>query len=308
MLIGTVKEIWRYPVKTMAGERLQATNVGSLGIPGDRGWAVRDEGIGEITNGKRIPLMMQCAARYRSSPTDEMIPDVDILLPDGQQIGSDAEDVNQRLSEAFGRAVTLWPRQPAEDLDHYRRKSLSARLVGPLAQSAMFRSLLPVLTKLPNISRTVRQEFSREANEPIPDLSTLPPEVIQFTSPPGTYFDAYPIHVLTTASLRAMAEFNDASIWDSRRFRPNFLIATVDGINGLVEATWNDRILKLGSTQIRCDIPTVRCGMTMQQQDGIPKDPSILRTIVKHADQNLGSYANVVVEGNVAVGDQVELI
>jgi hypothetical protein len=105
-----------------------------------------------------------------------------------------------------------------------------------------------------------------------------------------------------------MAEVNPGALWDSRRFRPNFLIETEAGIEGLVEATWNGPILRLGTVQIRCEIPTVRCGMPTNRQDGIAKDPSILRTIVKHADQNLGSYANVVVAGDVAVGDTVELI
>lgn len=308
MLIGRIKEVWRYPVKTMAGERLDQTTVGELGLPGDRGWAVRDEASGEITNGKRIPVLMQCSARYREAPSQDSIPQVDITLPNGEKLGSDEGNINDRLSEAFGRSVTLWSRQPAENLEHYRRKSFSARVVGPLSKFATFRSLLPTIQKLPNITNTLRDEFSRDPGEPVPDLSTLPPEVLQFTSPPGTYFDAFPIHVLTTASLRAMVEMNSEAQWDSRRFRPNFMIETVDGIEGLVDATWNGRILKLGTVQIRCEIPTVRCGMTTQQQNGISKDPSILRTIVKHADQNLGSYANVVVPGEVAVGDSVELL
>lgn len=31
-----VAELWRYPVKTMAGEKLQQATVGALGIEGDR--------------------------------------------------------------------------------------------------------------------------------------------------------------------------------------------------------------------------------------------------------------------------------
>ncbi|HCX31935.1 MAG TPA: MOSC domain-containing protein, partial [Blastocatellia bacterium] len=64
MLIGRIQEIWRHPVKSMAGEKLSECIVGALGIPGDRGWALRDEKTREITNGKRIPLLMQCAAAY----------------------------------------------------------------------------------------------------------------------------------------------------------------------------------------------------------------------------------------------------
>ena len=54
----------------MAGEQLQSCSAGTLGIPADRGWAIRDEASGEITNGKNIPLLMQCEARYRELATD----------------------------------------------------------------------------------------------------------------------------------------------------------------------------------------------------------------------------------------------
>lgn len=48
MHVGRVGEIWRYPVKSMAGERLRETSIGARGLPGDRAWALRDEGAGEI--------------------------------------------------------------------------------------------------------------------------------------------------------------------------------------------------------------------------------------------------------------------
>jgi uncharacterized protein YcbX len=54
-------------------------------------------------------------------------------------------------------------------------------------------------------------------------------------------------------------------------------------------------------------MPTPRCGMTIQAQAGLEKDPSILRTIVRDADQNLGIYANVIKSGEVKLGDLVEL-
>jgi uncharacterized protein YcbX len=58
---------------------------------------------------------------------------------------------------------------------------------------------------------------------------------------------------------------------------------------------------------LQCEIPTPRCGMTIQAQAGLEKDPSVLRTIVKDADQNLGIYASVTTTGEIRVGDLVEL-
>lgn len=307
MRIGTVKEIRRYAVKSMAGEKLDECAVGMLGIPGDRGWAIRDETTGEITNGKHLPLLMQCGARYREAPRADFIPHVEMTFPDGAVVGSDASDVNERLSRLLGRSVSLWPLRPAEDTAHYRRKSKTARVFGKLARFSAFRSALPVLTSFGPPKEQMREGFSREPGEPIPDLSTLPPELIEFTSPPGTYFDAFPIHVLTTASLDTMAKLNPDARWDVRRFRPNFLLETRPDIRGLVEAEWDGRKLHVGGVELKCELPTVRCGMTIQAQAGLEKDRSILRTIVRDADQNLGVYASVVSVGEVKVGDAVEL-
>lgn len=308
MFVGIIQEVWRYPVKSMAGERLAECSVHSLGIPGDRGWALRDETSREITNGKRIPLLMQCAALYREQPTNGAIPHVDITMPDGRTISSDDPAVNTRLSEVLGKSVTLWPLQPASNKAHYRRAKLSSRLVGRLGRFSAFRAMLPVLTSIGSINNELREAFSREGDEPIPDISILPPEILEFTSPPGTYFDAFPVHVLTTASLEAMRRFNPAAVWDVRRFRPNFLIKSADGIEGLAEPGWAGKTLRIGSVELNCEIPTVRCGMTMQAQADLPKDPSVLRTIVKDADQNLGVYASVITNGQVSEGDRVELI
>src|SRR4030095_323420 len=305
MEIGRIKQIWRYPVKSMAGEPIDSCSVGELGIPGDRGWALRDETAGEITNGKRLPVLLQSSARYREAPSNDAIPHVEMVLPDGTRVSSADSEVNARLSELVGRSVSLWPLQPATNSEHYRRQSRNARLLGRLARYRVCRSALPTLTSFGNANAELRKMFSREPNEPIPDISTLPPEIIEFTSPPGTYFDAYPIHLLTTASLEVMSRLNPNASWDARRFRPNFLIETVPTIKSLIEAEWSGQTIRLGGVELRCGIPTVRCGMTMQAQRELPKDPSILRSIVKDANQNLGIYANVVSPGDVRVRDLV---
>ena len=308
MIVGTIKEIWRYPVKSMAGQRLENCTIGSLGIPGDRGWALRDETTKEITNGKRIPLLMKCAARYVSEPSNGDIPTVQITFPDGTELQSNDPSINSRLSEVFKKNVTLWPRQPATNKEHYRRRSASARLMAPLLRTSAFRSMLPQLTKLPGLSDQLRGLFSRMPNEPVPDISLLPAEVLEFTSPLGTYFDAYSVNLLTTASLKRMATFNPAAMWDVRRFRPNFLIETADGVEDLLESTGAGKTLRLGTVELKAEIPCARCGMTTHAQDGLPKDPSVLRSIVKDADQNLGLYASVSRPGEVKIGDRVEVI
>jgi uncharacterized protein YcbX len=98
MIIGTITQIWRYPFKSMAGERLDEARIGEKGLPGDRGWAVRDETAQEIRGAKKIPALLQCRARYVEEPNAERTPAVEITLPDGTAFRSDADDAARLLS------------------------------------------------------------------------------------------------------------------------------------------------------------------------------------------------------------------
>jgi uncharacterized protein YcbX len=286
-IIGKVLEVWRYPVKSMGGEQLPRAAVDALGIHGDRGWALRDETANEIRGAKKMPVLMQCAARYDAEPDGAAIPAVTMTLADGSTLRSGDADVNARLSALTGRAVTLWPRQPKEQTDHYRRG----------------------LPDQPDIDAELRQIFGRLPDEPLPDLSVMPPELFEFTSPLGTYFDLAPMQLLTTASLRALSALNPAARFDVRRFRPNLLIEPAGGAEGFVETDWSGRSLRVGGVVLAIGIPTMRCSMTTQAVAGdLPKDPSVLRTIVRDGNQNLGVYAGVEQGGTVAVGDAVELL
>jgi uncharacterized protein YcbX len=51
--LGVVQELWRYPVKSMLGERLTATTVTESGLLGDRAYALRDTCDGKIATAAR---------------------------------------------------------------------------------------------------------------------------------------------------------------------------------------------------------------------------------------------------------------
>lgn len=310
MRIGRVREIWRYPVKSMAGEQLDGCDIGPRGIPGDRGWATRDDTVGEMRSAKYLPKLMLCSSRYRESPdgADGAVPHADITLPDGTRTATDDPEVNARLSELLGRAVSLWPLRPASDRAHYRRAHRAAGVMGRLSRFAPLKPHLAKIIRAARLDAPVREIFDRRPDEPLPDFATIPEDLFEFTSPPGTYFDLAPIHLLTTASLAAMARVNTSAAWDVRRFRPNLLVETEPGIEGLVEADWSGRTLRIGALTLECWIPAVRCGMTTHPTDGLPKDPSVLRSIVRDAGQNLGVYGAAANTGRVAVGDAVELV
>jgi hypothetical protein len=282
--VATVKEIWRFPVKSMQGQRIDRCDLGPRGIAGDRGWAVRDERAGEIRGAKKLPQLLQATARYAVEPTVGAVPAAEITLPDGTGFASDAPDAGTRLSAYLGRPVTLWPLQPSSATEHYRRGAPDS----------------------PDMMEELRQIFGRLPDEPLPDLSVFPPEVMEFTSPLGTYFDAFPVHLVTTASLATLGRHAAGSRVDVRRFRPNFVLEPVGG-GDLPELAWCGGPVRIGAAELRIEVPCARCVMTTVEQGDLPKDPRVLRAIVRELDQSVGVYATVTAPGRITVGDRVEL-
>jgi uncharacterized protein YcbX len=284
-IIGRVKELWRYPVKSMGGERLEAALLTMRGIPGDRGWALRDETSGEVRGAKKMPALLKCNACYVEEPSGSAIPAARLRLPDGTTMLTTDPAANDSLSKLLGRQVTIWPQQPAESRDFYRRYPDN-----------------------PDFKIELREIMGRLPDEPLPDFSGLPPEIFEFTSPLGTFFDAFPLHLVTTASLLKLGSYNPAADLDVRRFRPNVVIESQEILSGFAEGDWGGRELVIGDTRIAVTIPTMRCVMTTLEQEGLRKDPSVLRTIVREAAQNLGIYADVAQAGKIAIDDPVALI
>lgn len=275
--VGTIRELWRYPVKGMAGEKLGTCTLGEQGIPGDRIWALRDEVRAEIQSCKTRPDLLRCTARGRDDGH------VDITLPDGSMVTSDDARVHAALSELVGRASRLEALRPASDYDFFRRHKRDAH------------------TWIEELAAT----FEREPGEPLPDLAMLPPPLVDCVSMPGSFFLVTPLHFVTTASLAHLKALNPASDWDVRRFRPNVLIETAPALTGLVEQAWIGRRIVIGGATMDCVGATPRCGAVTRAQAGLAADTGLLRTVVREADQNVGVYGMSAAAGAVRVGDAV---
>ncbi|MEU4612883.1 MOSC N-terminal beta barrel domain-containing protein, partial [Streptomyces umbrinus] len=100
-----VDQLWRYPVKSVGGERLTAATVRVLGIEGDRGIAVHDERE-EVTWAGAVPALMRLRAVALGPGVAELV------LPDGGRFRSDAPGAASRLSAAVQAKVTLVAHQP----------------------------------------------------------------------------------------------------------------------------------------------------------------------------------------------------
>jgi len=110
-VVGHVRELWRFPVKSMRGERLERADITAAGLVGDRAWALIDSTTGKPVSAKRakeFPGLMDFGARFVEPPTPGgAIPEVVIALPDGSTASSEAGEAERALADWFGREVKL---------------------------------------------------------------------------------------------------------------------------------------------------------------------------------------------------------
>jgi uncharacterized protein len=277
----SLAEIWRYPAKSMVGSQVDHAELDELGVVGDRRWAVCDLRRGGIRGAKKISGLMRLSAEYVGADGD-----VVITLPDGTTVSSTDADVHERLSRALDHPVRLEALMPADALDHYRRGAADSD----------------------DIMAELRGIFGRDEDEPLPDLSVFPPVIMEYESPPGTYYDAFPLLLLTTSALRSMQAALPDSQVDVRRFRPSLVVDTGDAL-GHPEFEWAGRTVAIGEVQLEVTVPCPRCVMvTHAVGPDLASDRAVLRHIVRDLGQNVGVYANVVRGGTISTGDRVEVL
>jgi uncharacterized protein YcbX len=268
-----ISSILRYPVKSMMGETLSRTEIGENGLPGDRAWAVRDEKRGGIRGGKKIPQLMTMSAE-----TGDGAPL--ITASDGESARANADDINEWLSAKLDHPVTLWPLLPADQLDHYRRGAPDDE----------------------DLEAELRAIFGRLPDEPLPDMSQFA-ELFEFESPPGTYFDAFPLLLVSEQSLATMNALSPASNFDVRRFRPNLLLDFQETGEPFPEQHWVGSKVSVGSAVLEIVHTCPRCSMTTHGFADLPRDTTIMRSLVENSGGNLGVYAKIVTPGHVSAGD-----
>src|SRR6266550_7489102 len=109
--LGSVVSLWRYPVKSMMGEELNGAHITERGLLGDRAFALVDRSNGKVVSAKnprKWPKLFEFRATLVDPPRPgERIPSVRITLPNGTIATNQQSDLEQILSDALGREVTL---------------------------------------------------------------------------------------------------------------------------------------------------------------------------------------------------------
>jgi uncharacterized protein len=269
--LGVVVSLWRYPVKSMMGEELNATEVTERGLLGDRAYALvdsSDEKVATAKNPRKWPNLFDFRATFIEPPhISADLPPVRITLPDGTIATSQQSDLHQILSSTLDRKVTL--------------NRAGHGYVGPA-----------------------------NAEEYWPDIEGLDyrDTVTDFALPEGTFFDCATVHLLTTATLDRLRELYPTGRFEVRRFRPNIVMESTVGEKAFIENSWIGHTLVIGD-EVRLSItsPCPRCVMTTLPQGDLPRDPGILRTAAQYNQANVGVYAAVVHGGTIHRGDPVRL-
>ncbi len=102
--VGRLGAIWRYPVKSMQGEKVSRTPFTPAGVSGDRRFAVIDPTTGKVAsakNPKKWGGLLACTARFDDAGT------MRITLPDGSEVDGGEPAVSTALSALLGRPVAV---------------------------------------------------------------------------------------------------------------------------------------------------------------------------------------------------------
>lgn len=98
--------LWRHPVKSLQGERLEVADLEGDGVVGDRRWGLRDQRTGRILTARRRPELLGASARYDG---DTPV----ITLPEGDTVTGPGPATDLRLSQWLASPVSL-----VRSLDH----------------------------------------------------------------------------------------------------------------------------------------------------------------------------------------------
>jgi len=292
VLVGAVAELWRFPVKSMLGEKLDTVELTAGGIAGDRAYGIVDVATGKIASAKHPrlwPDLLRCRATFLAPPVPGAAPPpARIELGDGTVVRTDDPDVDAVLSRYFGRAAHLTTAAPADytiaeyhpDVENLNPAGDRDVVVDQVLGSAFFNSV------------------------------GLPSVVAE-----GALVDLFPLSVLTTSSLRTFAELTPGSDWDTRRFRMNVIIESA--ADGLAENEWVGSSLAFGAgASLIAALPTPRCVMTSLAQEELPRDSAMLKSIATHNRLDVagaglypcfGVYGIPGQAGPIHAGDQVRL-
>jgi uncharacterized protein YcbX len=270
---GILDSIWRYPIKSMAGEELEDCKVTECGVLGDRAYALVDLAANKTASVRTwAAALLNYQAQFVTEPeTGAPMPPVRITLPDGTTVISDQANANELLSAKFGRSLTVANNATAGLLIELPAGTLGGKYAA--------------LTEVP----------------------------LAGGAPPGTFFDYGTVHIVTSSTLELLQRAYPQGRFDVRRFRPNFVIQVDSDtfletdLPGRTLRLGDQVELRVGIPCPRC-VNTTLPQSELPHDAGILRTIAQLNRLdlVEHGRLPcVGVYADVIKTGAVRRGDAV---
>jgi uncharacterized protein len=265
--VGSIVSLWRYPVKSMMGEELNASEVTKRGLLGDRAYALVDGSDGKVASAKnprKWPHLFDCRAALADVPRTDA-PLVRITLPDGTVVDSEQHDVNQVFTKVLKREVKF---SAAADL-----RTAAAEEYWPDIEGLDYRDTVTDF----NLPEGTFFDCAL-----VHLLTTATLDRLRALYPQGRF---------------EVRRFRPNIVIESTRAEKDFVE------NAWVGKT----LAIGDAVRLSITGPCARCVMTTLPQGDLPNDTGILRTAAQHNRANVGVYASVLNGGSLRRGDSVRL-
>ena len=271
MTTYSISELWRYPVKSMGGERVESLELRTSAVVGDRRWAVRNVETGKIASAKRPRPYGQLLSWSARTQADGGLV---VVGPDGREYAAGTGELDSALTEALGEPVQVVEVEEGRDETY---GSEWPEIPGTV--------LSDVEVDLPIAAITEKTSFV--------DASAVHIIVNQSMKYLASLLDGVKLGVERFRPNIVLDAHDDA------------------GSGEFADLAWKDIDFKIGNAELRIGDTTPRCVMTTLAQPGYEQAKSVLQVLAATARKEFdygafacfGTNAEVTAAGTIKVGD-----
>lgn len=271
--VGTVVGLWRYPLKSGAGEALEVARLGPDGVAGDRRWAVADED-GTLVSAKhprRGGPLLRVSARYDDSDGSTMLD-----VPDLGSVLAGSPEADEAISALLQRPVHL-VRDVTADLRLTRRWPDQQELVPEWEPTA--RAGADAVTRVAAGGRL------------------------------DSFVDYGAVHVVRTAELESLSSALASKV-DPLRFRPNVLVDGIDDLSPGMRLRLGGVVLRVDLPTPRCVVPGLAQRNVTEEMSVLRavarQERKQVATLGRAAC--IGDYASIEQSGGLRTGDGTRIV